>query len=169
MGKLQGLLLAGLLVALSGCTTVAIPPDAVEVTSNALPGATMWAWLDESDPNFTVIHGHFEYAGSTLLHTSQEDPRGPWNLTITNGEGRSIIYDERPSRKAYYEAESYSHKESFQFTWLHDEYERYAQAASAEKVDSSPVPPGNYTVTLQFMVAWQPDDSFEAVLPLRVQ
>ncbi len=149
---------------LAGCTSVTIPDDAIEVTSDDFPGATMWAWLDTSNPNFTVIHGHFEYAGDTLLHTAQRDPRGPWNLTILDADGRSVIYDERPSRKAYYQPESYRHEESFQFTWLHDEYERYERAGADEYLESAPVAPGTYRIILQFGVAWEAEDTFEARL-----
>lgn len=159
-------LLAPVLLALllAGCTAAPVPDDAFMDTHDGLEGATMWAWLDTESADHTVIHGHFEYAGTELLHTSQEDPRGAWNLTITDADGRNIIYDERPSRKAYYQPESYRHEESFQFTWLHDEYERFEQAAADEHLESHPVPPGNYTVTLQFGVAWEPEDAFQVVL-----
>ncbi len=159
------------LLLLAGCAGPNIPDDAVEVTHDGLQGATMWAWLeDEEEANFTTIKAHFAYRGDQLLHSKWSDPLGQWNLTILDANGTSLIYDERPSRKAHYNPEGYHVAEDFSFLWTHEEYERYSQPVVAEDIPKHRVPAGNYTVILQYRVAtpFLPDSAFEAVLPLVV-
>lgn len=153
-----------LAVVLAGCTGPVIPDDAIELHYDGLPGATMWAWLDDESANFTVIHGHFEYGGEELLHTDWKSPRGAWNLTIENEDGEEIIFDKRPGRKSHYQPEGYTHEESFQLTWLHEAYERYELAGTHEDIPRHPVPSGNYTATLAFGIAGEPADALQAVM-----
>ncbi len=151
---------------LAGCTGVAIPDDAQKVTHSDAPDATLWAWVEPAD-NFTRIVAHFEHNGSGLVRVNEIQPHGEWNLTILNENGEPVLYDQRPARKDFDKLVLAPFEETFYFTWLHNEYERYQQAGTYDAIPQHPVEPGTYTAIVAFNLFDAPDD-FAARLPIVV-
>lgn len=151
---------------LAGCTSVVIPDDAQEATHPDLPDVALWAWTEPSD-NFTRIVAHFEHNGSGLVRINEIQPHGEWNLTIHGPDGEPVLYDQRPSRKDFDKVVLAPFEETFYFTWLHNEYERYQRAGSYDAIPQHPVESGLYTAVVSFNLFGAPD-GFEARLPIVV-
>jgi hypothetical protein len=152
---------------MAGCTAPEIPDDAVTDLHDAVPDGQVFGWLREGNSSTQII-GSFTYDGLDSLTVNWVQPLGYWNLTIWNGDGQEVLYDDRPSRKAFNEILQGPFHEDFYFTWQHNEFERYQRAGTYDDIPDHPVAAGNYTAILQFLVDGQPDDAFEVRLPITV-
>lgn len=161
-------LLLALPLLLAGCTAPAIPDDAAVDTYDALPGATLYAWLEPAD-GYVTVHGVFENDSGRLLAVYEGYHLGSWNLTILDEEGRSVIFNERLSCNDYfYDFLADGGHDEFRFSWTHKEYERFAHCKSGEQLHPVPAAAGNYTLRVGFRIQDIPDGAFQVDLPYRI-
>lgn len=159
---LSVLLLATL--ALAGCTGPQIPDHAVRDTDPSVPEGFLAAWIDQAE-GVVQVNAIFQNGGS-VLNTYDGYHFGAWNLTLLDGAGDPVLYNARLACDDFrYDSMAPYAVDDFHYTWDTRSFDEYGRCTEGQTPESHPVPAGNYTLRLGYLLAYQPDDAFQVDIP----
>lgn len=157
-----------LVVALAGCTGPDIPPDAVRDTDPAVPDGFLAAWIDQAD-GVVQVNAVFQNGGD-VLNVFDGYHFGAWNLTFLDDDGAPVLFNARLVCDDFrYDTLAPYAVEDFHYTWDTRSFDEYGECDEGQLPESHPVPAGNYTAVVGYLLAYEPDDALQVEIPFTVE